>query len=39
MEMRALECTVTAIALWFAADGIRATVAPLWKNLALLLGL
>ena len=37
--MRALECAVIAIGVFLAADGIRATVAPVWKAMALIFGI
>jgi hypothetical protein len=38
INARALECAVVAVVVFLAADGIRATIAPIWKALALLFG-
>jgi len=39
INMRALECAVIAIGVFLAADGIRATFAPVWKAMALVFGI
>ena len=38
-DTRALEFAIIAIAAFLGADGIRAALGPLWKNVSLLLGL
>jgi hypothetical protein len=38
-DTRALEFAVTAIAAFLGADAVRSALAPLWKNVSLLLGL
>jgi hypothetical protein len=38
IELRSLECAVAAIIALLAADGVRATLAPLLEVLGLLLG-
>jgi len=37
-ETRALECALAAIAAFFAADGIRAALEPIWSVVRLLFG-
>lgn len=38
-DTRALEFAVMAIAMFLAADAVRAAFGPAWKNVSLLLGL
>jgi hypothetical protein len=39
INTRALECTVIAVGVFLAADGIRATFAPIWTAIALVFGI
>jgi len=39
INTRVLECVVIAVGVFLAADGIRATVAPIWKAMALVFGI
>ncbi len=39
IDTRALECALAAVAALLAADGIRATLGPVWLLLRPLLGL
>lgn len=38
IDTRALECAVAAAAALFAADGVRAALAPFWRVFGLLFG-
>lgn len=38
-DTRILEFAVMAIAMFLAADAVRAAFGPAWKNVSLLLGL